>query len=325
MVSVVLASHGGFAEGIMESGAMIFGQQKDVAAVTLTPDMGPDDLKAKLESAVASFEEQEHVLFFVDLFGATPFNQVNGLMSDEHEDWVMVTGLNLPMLIEAYADRMSMDTAAEIAAAVFTEARNGIHIKPESLEPVEKKEASASDNLSGTLAPGTVIGDGKIKTGLVRIDSRLLHGQVATAWSKEVKPTRIIVVSDSVAHDKMRKTLIVEAAPPGVKANVIPIDKLIEIWDDPRFGGTKALFLFENPHDVLRAVKGGVDFKEVNVGSMAHSAGKTLVNAAIAMDENDMHAFEELRDEGVEFNVRQVPSDKSQDIWALLKKCGLAK
>lgn len=69
MVSIVLASHGKFAEGIMESGQMIFGSQKDVAAVTLTPDMGPDDLKAKLKDAVASFDEQEHVLF-LSTFGA---------------------------------------------------------------------------------------------------------------------------------------------------------------------------------------------------------------------------------------------------------------
>ena len=325
MVSIVLASHGKFAEGIMESGSMIFGPQKDVAAVTLTPDMGPDDLKAKLQEAVASFEEQEHVLFFVDLFGATPFNQVNALIGDEHKDWVMVTGLNLPMLIEAYADRMGMETAAEIATAIFKEAREGIRIKPSDLEPKDEGQKAEQNQDLGVLAPGTVVGDGKIKTGLVRIDSRLLHGQVATAWSKDVKPTRIIVVSDSVAHDKMRKTLIVEAAPPGVKANVIPVSKLIEIWNDPRFGATKALFLFECPQDVLRAVEGGVDFTEVNIGSMAHSAGKTLVSSAIAMDEADVECMEKLRDHGVNFNVRQVPSDKSQDIWALLKKCGLIK
>ena len=44
MVGIILASHGAFAEGIKESGQMIFGAQEDVAAVVLTPDMGPDDM-----------------------------------------------------------------------------------------------------------------------------------------------------------------------------------------------------------------------------------------------------------------------------------------
>ncbi|MBC8923028.1 PTS sugar transporter subunit IIB, partial [Escherichia coli] len=83
------------------------------------------------------------------------------------------------------------------------------------------------------------VGDGKIEFVLTRVDSRLLHGQVATAWTKATHPTRIIVVSDAVAKDDLRKKLIEQAAPPGVKANVIPVQKMIEISKDPRFGNTK--------------------------------------------------------------------------------------
>ncbi len=99
------------------------------------------------------------------------------------------------------------------------------------------------------------LGDGKIKYVLARIDSRLLHGQVATSWTKATNPDRIIVVSDNVAHDKLRKNMIVEAAPPGVHANVVPIEKMIEVAKDPRFGDTKALILFETPQDALKAIE----------------------------------------------------------------------
>lgn len=80
MVGIVLASHGKFAEGIKESGSMIFGPQEDVAAVVLTPDMGPDDMHKKLLDAIATFSDQEHVLFLVDLWGGTPFNQVSRII-----------------------------------------------------------------------------------------------------------------------------------------------------------------------------------------------------------------------------------------------------
>ncbi len=72
---------------------------------------------------------------------------------------------------------------------------------------------------------------------------------------KSRQPNRIIVVSDAVAKDDLRKRLIEQAAPPGVKANVVPLGKMIEVAKDPRFGNTKALLLFENPQDVLKQLK----------------------------------------------------------------------
>ena len=80
MVGIILASHGEFANGILQSGSMIFGEQQNVAAVTLMPSEGPDDVRAKMEAAIATFENQDEVLFLVDLWGGTPFNQANNLL-----------------------------------------------------------------------------------------------------------------------------------------------------------------------------------------------------------------------------------------------------
>ncbi|RBR29566.1 mannose/fructose/sorbose PTS transporter subunit IIB [Enterococcus cecorum] len=320
MVGIILASHGEFANGILQSGSMIFGEQQNVAAVTLMPSEGPDDVKAKMEAAIATFENQDEVLFLVDLWGGTPFNQANNLLEAHKDKWAIVAGMNLPMVIEAYASRFSMNTAHEIAAHIIATAKDGVKVKPEELEPAEEKAAVQQQGPVGAIPPGTVLGDGKIKIALARIDSRLLHGQVATAWTKAVQPTRIIVVSDAVSKDELRKKLIEQAAPPGVKANVIPIAKMIEVAKDPRFGNTKALLLFENPQDVVRAIEGGVDIKEVNVGSMAHSVGKVLVNKVLSMDAKDVEAFETMKKAGVKFDVRKVPNDNKDNMDALLQK-----
>lgn len=320
MVGIILASHGEFANGILQSGSMIFGEQQNVAAVTLMPSEGPDDVRAKMEAAIATFENQDEVLFLVDLWGGTPFNQANNLLEAHKDKWAIVAGMNLPMVIEAYASRFSMNTAHEIAAHIIATAKDGVKVKPEELEPAEEKAVVQQQGPVGTIPPGTVLGDGKIKFALVRIDSRLLHGQVATAWTKAVQPTRIIVVSDAVSKDELRKKLIEQAAPPGVKANVVPIAKMIEVAKDPRFGNTKALLLFENPQDVVRAIEGGVDIKEVNVGSMAHSVGKVLVNKVLSMDAKDVEAFETMKKAGVKFDVRKVPNDNKDNMDALLQK-----
>jgi PTS system mannose-specific IIB component len=320
MVGIILASHGDFAKGILQSGAMIFGEQENVAACVLEPSEGPDDIKAKMQEAVNSFDDQEEVLFLVDLWGGTPFNQANSLLEDHKDKWAIVSGMNLPMVIEAYASRFSMNTAQEIATAILNTARDGVKVKPEELEPEVTTTVAEVTTPQGAIPPGTVLGDGKIKYVLARIDSRLLHGQVATAWTKATQPSRIIVVSDAVAKDELRKNLIQQASPPGVKAHVVPIDKIIEVAKDPRFGDTKALLLFENPQDVVRAVEGGVELSEVNVGSMAHSTGKVVVNNVLSMGTEDVAAYEKLKQLGLKFDVRKVPNDSRGNMDELLRK-----
>lgn len=315
MVGIILASHGKFAEGIMQSGQMIFGEQEKVQTVTFMPNEGPDDLKAHLEAAIATFDPDDEVLFLVDLWGGSPFNQSNGLFEAHKDKWAIVTGLNLPMLIEAYGSRLTMTSAQEIAAHLVQAGREGVRIKPEELEPAAPAPAQSAAQDADTGTPGS------FKYVLARVDSRLLHGQVATAWTKTTSPTRIIVVSDAVAKDDLRKNLIQQAAPPGVKAHVVPVDQMIKLAkDDQHFGGQRALLLFENPQDVLRAVDGGLPLDTVNVGSMAHSPGKVQPNKVLAFNQDDIDTFKKLKDHGISFDVRKVPNDSKGNMDEILKK-----
>lgn len=331
MVGIILASHGSFAEGILQSVTMVFGEQPNVAAVTLMPDESPDDIRKKMENAIASFDNPEQILFLADLFGGTPYNQANRLINGHEDTWAVVTGLNLPMLISAYSERMMNEavTAHEIASAIYEPAKEGMRITPDSLEKKASYSNAAdtslkTENTSAAglkeIPKGTVLGDGHIKFVLARIDSRLLHGQVATSWTKTVQPNRIIVVSDDVAHDELRKKLIISAAPPGVHAHVVPINKMIQVAKDPRFGATKAMLLFETPQDALRLIEGGVDIKELNVGSMAHSVGKAAVNKVLSLGKEDVDTFEKLIAKGISLDIRKVPSDSKEDINAIIAK-----
>ncbi|MCF0259036.1 MAG: PTS mannose transporter subunit IIAB [Erysipelotrichaceae bacterium] len=323
MVGIILASHGEFAKGIKQSSEMIFGPQQDVEAVVLMPSEGPEQFRAKLEEAISKLSDQEQVLILCDLWGGTPFNQSSAVISGHEETWAIVTGMNLPMLIEAYAQRFGTENAHEIATHICETGADGCKTLPESLQPksaAAEAPAAAAPAAQGAIPPGTVLGDGKIKYGLARIDTRLLHGQVATAWTKTVNPDRIIVVSDGVSHDKLRKTMIEQAAPPGVKVNVVPISKMIEVAKDPRFGATKAMLLFETPQDALATIEGGADIKEINVGSIAHSLGKVVVSNAVALGKDDIETFKKLKDLGVKFDVRKVPADSAENLDDMIKK-----
>ncbi|QWQ38564.1 mannose/fructose/sorbose PTS transporter subunit IIA [Gemella sp. zg-570] len=318
MVGIIIASHGDFALGIKKSAAMIFGEQEKVEAVTFMPNEGPEDLKRKLHKAIAKFGTEE-VLFLVDLWGGSPFNQANILLEESPETRAIISGINLPMLIEIYASRLTMTKAHDIAKAILLKSQESVKVTPEKLQPVvEQQIVAQKEEGLGSIPEGTVLGDGNIKFVLARVDTRLLHGQVATTWTKTTNPDRIIVVSDKVSQDELRKKLIEQATPPGVKSHVIPLKKLVEVTKDTRFGDTKALLLFENPQDVLEVVEQGVNIKELNIGSMAHSVGKVLISSSLSVDQEDVNTYKKLADLGVKFDVRKVPADKQADLFKLI-------
>ncbi|TKW62424.1 MAG: PTS mannose transporter subunit IIAB [Gemella sp.] len=318
MVGIIIASHGEFAAGIKQSGSMIFGEQEKVEAVVFMPSEGPEDLQRKLQEAIAKVDSEE-ILFLVDLWGGSPFNQANKLFEEAPEKRAIVAGLNLPMLIEAYASRFTMTTAHEIAKAITPTAIDGVKVRPEELQPKAEVAESTTATPQGEIPEGTVLGNGKIEFVLARIDTRLLHGQVATNWTKATHPNRIIVVSDSVSKDELRKKLIEQAAPPGVRAHVIPLDKLVQVYNDPRFGDTKALLLFETPQDALAVIEKGVEIPELNIGSMAHSVGKVQINNVLSLDQEDVEVYKKLRDLGVKFDVRKVSNDSPSDLFKLIE------
>jgi PTS system mannose-specific IIB component len=315
-IGIIIASHGEFADGIKQSGSMIFGEQEKVQSVTFMPSEGPDDLRKKLDDAIATFDPEDEVLFLVDLWGGSPFNQANAIYEENKERMTIIAGLNLPMLIQAYTERFNPEaTVHEVAANIIGEAKGGVRVRPEELQPEEATAAKAADTSANAGQPGS------FEYVLARIDSRLLHGQVATAWTQATKPTRIIVVSDAVSKDELRKNLIMQAAPPGVHAHVVPVDQMIKLAkDDQHFGGQRALLLFETPQDALRAIEGGVPLKEINVGSMAHSVGKVQPNKVLAFDQNDIDTFGKLKELGLTFDVRKVPNDSKDNLDAIIKK-----
>ena len=153
---------------------------------------------------------------------------------------------------------------------------------------------------------------------LARIDDRFIHGQVLTKWVKLRPVERIIVVSDAVANDEMRKTLVLSVAPSNIKASAVSVEKMARAYKSPKYKDAKAMLLFENPEDILRLVKLGVELKEVNVGGMRFETDRKQITKAVSVREADVEAFKELSDLGVKLELRQLPGDQSVDFMKTL-------
>lgn len=157
-----------------------------------------------------------------------------------------------------------------------------------------------------------------MKINLVRIDDRLIHGQVATVWAKEANAGRIIICSDEVAKDEIRKTLLLQVGPPGIKVSVVEIAKAIRVYNNPKYENDTVFFLFTCPQDIVRMVEGGVPIKSVNIGGMAFKTGKTQITKAVSVDESDITAFKKLNECGIELEIRPVATDKKVDLMSKL-------
>jgi len=114
MFGIVVGTHGIFAQELLKSCEMICGEQKNVRAVTLIPGEGPDDVVKKYEAAIAELDCDGGVLFLNDLFGGSPYNAACRLVIG-NENYGIVTGVNLPMLIEMCSAQM-MDDGSDIKA-----------------------------------------------------------------------------------------------------------------------------------------------------------------------------------------------------------------
>ncbi len=146
----------------------------------------------------------------------------------------------------------------------------------------------------------------------VRIDNRLIHGQVATQWNNTVGSNLILVANDEVAKNTMRQKLMNMAAPQGVATRYFSIQKTIDVIHKaaPR---QHIFIVLETPQDALRLVEGGVPIKKLNIGNMHMSEGKRQVATTVAVDDDDVAAFRKLRELGVELQIQRVPSIPPED------------
>lgn len=154
-----------------------------------------------------------------------------------------------------------------------------------------------------------------MKIELARIDDRFIHGQVLTKWVKLRPISRIIVVSDAVAQDEMRKTLILSVAPASVKASAVTVDKMVRAYKSPRYDNDTVMLLFENPEDIVDLVQKGVPLKEINVGGMRFERDRKQITKAVSVSPTNVEAFKTLHELGVELELRQLPGDTSIDFY----------
>lgn len=153
----------------------------------------------------------------------------------------------------------------------------------------------------------------------IRIDDRLIHGQVAAYWSNVLQATRIMVINDDVANNDMQKKVLRMAAPTGIATSIITKEKAFNNISAGKYQGQRVLVIFKNPEDILELVKKGLPIKAVNVGNMGTKDNTTAIKKSVNITEDDRIAFKELDNMGVKLTAQMVPDDPDEPLSKYLK------
>lgn len=155
----------------------------------------------------------------------------------------------------------------------------------------------------------------------IRIDNRLIHGQVTVAWVGAIGANHLIVANDEVAADEFQRVLLPQAAR-GVRTSILSIDDTVAHCTGEAAGSENIMILAKFPTDALRVLEGGVTVGAVNVGNQAPRPGSkfTMVTRSISVTAEDAKTYRRIAELAGSLHSQMMPTDKSDDFLRLLAK-----
>lgn len=148
----------------------------------------------------------------------------------------------------------------------------------------------------------------------VRIDDRLIHGQVVGYWVPQYKVQRILIVDNEIVNDQARKTALKLGCPPGVKVSIFDSKKASEKLKRNIDKGIRVLILARDPKPLLEMVQDGYPIKAITVGNMSSKEGAKALKKTVFVTPTERQDFKKLSDEGVRLYLQMTPSDSKEDI-----------
>lgn len=297
----IVASHGQYAKACVKSCEMIIGDCPQFIAVSFTQDMAPDTLTELYRQVLEEHDPAACLGLVVDLKGGTPYNALSDIRR-QYPQLPIISGLCLPLLI-------ALGTGSTVEEAV-KDARMNIAVENHPAQKQSddgREKGTAAQSVDKSDAPAT-------DNGIInlRLDERLIHGQVATYWSRSLDADRIMVIGDAIVADPVRKDALIAAVPAGIRLSVLTAETAARRLNSGLYHGQRVFVLVDNPKTIRSLLDGGVHIEEVNIGNMGKRDGRTEIKKSVYCtdDEKDMIlAFEEA---GVPVYAQMVPGDEKK-------------
>lgn len=153
---------------------------------------------------------------------------------------------------------------------------------------------------------------------LVRVDHRLIHGQVALTWTNAINADCILVANDDILNDPVQKTTLKLAAPHNVKVVIKSIADSIAAINDGKTDKYKLFIVTKTIADAHRLAKKVDRIKDINIGSVKEGPGSSALTHTVFVSDEERSELKAMVAEGFRVFSQQVPTDKAVDLSKLL-------
>lgn len=153
---------------------------------------------------------------------------------------------------------------------------------------------------------------------LVRIDDRLIHGQVVEGWLPVVQAQRIVVVSDRAAADPLQVGLMKLAVPETVTVDVHPVRRAVDVWCSTGWPKERVMVLFPSVAEFEKGVEAGAPVTELNLGGVHDGPGRVPVAPNLALHPDERRALTRLVKRGIRIDTRALPMDDPRFLPTIL-------
>ena len=153
----------------------------------------------------------------------------------------------------------------------------------------------------------------------VRVDNRLVHGQILEAWIPYLRASCIIVVDDHVASDYFCESVIRMAVPREVEVIICGLKEFAETYSFQQGSGKKTIVLFSKIADALTVYRLGFRFDKLNIGNVYNEECKIRCTASVLLSDGDVRDLATLRAEGVQIDLQPVPREKPVDYFDIVQ------
>ena len=334
MKQILIATHGKMASGIRYTAELIVGKMAEITTIDayVTPE---DNVEKKFEEYFAQ-HENDRIFVFTDLMGGSVNQKLLGY--SQKENVTLITGTNLPVLMQVM---MADDDVTEDEIREFIDdAREELQVVDlggEKKSTVEKNAeedtaqisegaASYAKKSAPKKAPAPQSYDNSTaKITALRVDDRLIHGQVAMTWTKQLAVQGIVVAIDEAANDNTQKMALKMAVPGGIKSLIKPVDEAIRILNNPKASRMRILVLTRTVKDALKIRQSVGEIGFLNVGNTGRFDGidvseKLVLTPTIMLTKAEQQALKALVALDPKACMQQVPNDEQKLVKDILDK-----
>ncbi|MGV8049800.1 MAG: PTS system mannose/fructose/N-acetylgalactosamine-transporter subunit IIB [Anaerolineaceae bacterium] len=154
----------------------------------------------------------------------------------------------------------------------------------------------------------------------VRMDNRLIHGQILVSWNSHLKIDHLIVTNDKVASDPLQVTLLKAVTPIGGKVSILTIQDCVNYCLSSEAEKENIFIITKFPEDGLALVENGLQLPILNLGNQAFVRNSKKLSNSVFLTESGVRALKAIHEKGIKITCRMMPTDPESEFWPVIEK-----